>query len=170
MSRPLGTRMSSHWSHCHGPFSWHLSHDPSESQSSPCAHVRLAYVMIYATVIPGEISVTTSVFVHTILSPFFCTLCKAVRLVPLRHASVNHLNFLFVSVCVCVCVCVCTCVFVVSSPQCILGPLLNSHMRMTQGFWFHCKIRLTSQQESKVSPCGHSALHEKKKKNTQSLL
>ena len=107
MSRPLGTRMSSHWSHCHGPFSWHLSHDPSESQSSPCAHVRLAYVMIYATVIPGEISVTTSVFVHTILSPFFCTLCKAVRLVPLRHASVNHLNFLFVSVCVCVCVCVC---------------------------------------------------------------
>jgi len=55
-----------------------------------------------------------------------------------------------------VCECVCVCVCVVSSPQCILGLLLNSHMRVTQGFWFHCKIRLTS-IESQVSPCGHAA-------------
>ncbi len=161
---PLGTHMSSQWSHWHGPFSWHLSRDPSESQSSPCARVRLVCVVIYATVIPGEISVTVCVFVCAAQLPFFCTLCKTVRLVPLDHASICVLIFLF-SVYVYVCVCVCVCVCVVSSPQCILGLLVSSHMRMTPGFWFHCKISLTS-IEWQVSPCGHPVLHD----NTQNLL
>lgn len=60
----------------------------------------------------------------------------------------SRLNFVFV------CLCVCR----VSSPKSILSFLLNSHMRMTQGIWFHSKIRLTS-IESQMSPCGHFVFH-----------